>query len=130
VRDAWVSFLSPRFPDGSCYFTGTYSDEYGFRHACFCVDAVQRDFRNFLKEWGISSDFICAVEKHRWRDILHLHGIICGDFTPAQLRFLQNMWALDRGFAKSLPVKDGCVSYVTKYALKDSVESFDWRLTQ
>jgi len=129
VRESWVSYLTPHFPNGSCYFTGTYSDEYGFGHALMCPENVQKDFRKWLKMWGISADYICAVEKHRYRDILHLHAVIAGDFSPEQLRFLKNDWGLDRGFARSLPVLDGCVSYVTKYALKDSVESFDWRLT-
>jgi len=128
VRSAWISFLSPIFPVGSCYFTGTYSDEYGFGHALMVPDNVQRDFRKWLKQWGISSEYIVAVERHKWRDILHLHAIIAGDFSPLQLKCLEQDWGIDRGYARSLPVLDGCVSYVTKYALKDSVESFDFRL--
>jgi len=128
VRESWVDFLAPHFPEGSCYFTGTYSDEYGFGHALMVPDNVQKDFRKWLKMWGISADYICAVEKHAFRDVLHLHAVIAGDYSASQLAFLKNDWGLDRGFARALPVLDGCVSYVTKYALKDSVESFDWRL--
>jgi len=128
VREAWVDYLSPFFPNGSCYFTGTYSDDYGFSHALMVPDNVQKDFRKWLKLWGISADFICAVERHKYRDILHCHAVIAGNYTSDQLAFLQKDWGLDRGFARSLPVLDGCFSYVTKYALKDSVECFDWRL--
>jgi hypothetical protein len=125
-----VDWLAPYFAGGgSAYFTGTYCDDYGFPHGLMLARNVHKDFRGFLAEIGIDGDFICGVEQHKDRDILHLHGIIGGDFTGDQRRFLGRFWALDRGHARVLPVLDGCASYVTKYALKGDCESFDWRLS-
>jgi len=128
-REAWVAWLSPRFPTGSAYFTGTYSDEYGYPNGLTLARNVHKDFRRYLDSFGFEGDFICGVEPHRYRDVLHLHGILQGDFTPKQLQFLKAWWSLDRGHARVLPVLDGCASYVTKYALKGDTESFDWNLS-
>jgi hypothetical protein len=128
-RDAWVAWLAPRFNEGSAYITGTYSDDYGYPNGLMSARNVHKDFRRFLDEIGLDGDFICGVEKHLYRDVLHLHGIIGGDFTDPQRRFLKQWWRLDRGFSRVLPVRDGCASYVTKYALKGDTDSFDWRLS-
>jgi len=133
AREAWVAWLQPRFmaSEGttSAYFTGTYGDDYGFRYGLTLPRNVHRDFRRFLDELQIPTDFICGVERHRFRDVLHLHGIIQGNFTAEHLAHLKGMWAATRGHARVLPVLDGCASYVTKYALKGDTESFDWRLS-
>jgi len=138
-----VGFLEPRFPEGSLYFTGTYSDEYGVPNGLMKVRNVHRDFRRFLGDIGFAGDFVCGVEKHQYRDVLHLHGILAplpprlllaseplGDSSGASMdaAYLKGRWGADRGYARVLPVLDGCVSYVTKYALKGDAESFDWRL--
>lgn len=132
VREAWIDWLSPRFPSGSAYITGTYSDSYGFAHGLTLARNVHKDVRRFLSEHGFLSlderHYICGVEPHLYRDILHWHGIIAGDFSPDDLRYLQAAWAAERGFCRALPVLDGCASYVTKYALKGDTDSFDWRL--
>lgn len=132
VREAWIDWLSPRFPTGSAYITGTYSDSYGFAHGLMLPRNVHKDVKRFLSEHGFLSlddrDYICGVEAHRYRDILHWHGIISGDFSPDDLRYLQAAWASERGHCRALPVLDGCASYVTKYALKGDTDSFDWRL--
>lgn len=130
-REAWVEWLSPRFADnGSAYFTGTYSDDYGEPHGLMLARNVHKDFRRFLDELGLDErDFINGVEQHRYRDVLHMHAIVQGRFTAEQLALLKTCWQRERGFARSLPVLDGCASYVTKYALKGDTESFDWRLT-
>lgn len=130
-REAWVAWLSPRFADnGSAYFTGTYGDKYGVPNGLMLARNVHKDFRRYLKELGLDDrDFINGVEQHRYRDVLHLHAMIRGPFTPENIEYLKRWWEVDRGFARSLPVLDGCASYVTKYALKGDTESFDWRLT-
>lgn len=132
VRGAWVDWLTPRFPSGSAYVTGTYSDEYGFPHGLMLPRNVHKDVQRFMTEGGFLSlaerSYICGVEKHRYRDILHWHGIISGDFGADDLRYLQACWSAERGFAKVLPVTDGCASYITKYALKGDTDSFEWRL--
>lgn len=130
-REAWINWVAPRFACDSAYFTGTYSDDYGFRFGLMVPRNVHKDLRRFLdKEINLQDrDFISGVEKHRYRDILHFHGIIQGPFTARELEYLKALWSLSRGHCKVLPVKDGCASYVTKYALKGDTECFDWRLS-
>jgi len=129
LTDAWVHWLSPHFADnGSLYFTGTYCDEYGYANGLMLTRNVQRDFLRFLKDIGYDDrEWCCAVEPHADRDIKHLHAIVQGDFTESDRLFVQLMWQVHRGWAKALPVTDGCESYVTKYALKSTVEAFDFR---
>lgn len=132
VRGAWCDWLTPRFGNGSAYITGTYSDEYGFPHGLMLPRNVHKDVLRFMSDGGFldleNRSYICGVEKHRYRDVLHWHGIIAGDFGADDLRYLQALWAAERGFARVLPVTDGCASYVTKYALKGDTDSFEWRL--
>lgn len=133
-REAWIKWLAPHFaPSGggtAAYLTGTYSDEYGFPNGLTLPRNVHKDLRRFLDEVSLAeSDFICGVEPHRYRDVLHLHAIISGSFTPDQLQHLKLWWSAQRGHSRVLPVLDGCASYVTKYALKGDCESFDWRLS-
>lgn len=130
IRGAWVRWLAPHFGDnGSAYFTGTYADEYGYENGLMLARNVHKDVKRFLDEVGWQErDFICGVEQHRYRDILHWHGIIQGDFTDFERAYLEGIWEAKRGFARVLPVQDGCTSYVTKYALKGDTDHFEWRL--
>lgn len=125
--NAWVDFLAPNFHEGSVYFTGTYSDDYGLPNGCTLIRNVHKDWGRWLKEIGLEDKaWVCAVERHKYRDVLHLHAIIDAGCTPAQLDWLKRYWQIDRGYARSLPVLDGCLSYVTKYALKTECESIEW----
>jgi len=131
---AWLEWIQPVFAasDGTtaAYFTGTYSDDYGFPNGLTLPRNVHKDVRRYLKEVRLDdARFICGVESHRYRDILHWHGIIAGQFTDHDLTFLKRWWSAERGHARVLPVHDGCSSYVTKYALKGDTENFDWRLS-
>ena len=130
ARDAWISWLSPRFSDReSAYFTGTYSDDYGLPHGLMLARNVHHDFRRFLVERGLTDrQFITGVEQHQYRDVLHLHAIIQGELTDLDRRLLKAEWEVSRGYARVLPVLDGCASYVTKYALKGDTENFDWNI--
>jgi hypothetical protein len=130
VRTAWIDWLAPVFAEnGSCYFTGTYSDEYGEPHGLMAVRNVMKDFRRWLAEWDFGGQYIIGVEKHAFRDVLHLHAIIEGPLTLEQMRILKEWWGRERGHARALPVLDGCASYVTKYALKGDSDGFEWRLS-
>jgi hypothetical protein len=120
--------LSPVFTEGSIYFTGTYSDEYGMSHGCMLTRNVQKDFQRFLGWVGFGGAYIVGVEPHRERSVLHLHAILAGSFGSQQRDALQALWQTERGWAKALPVLDGCSSYVTKYALKGDSSAFEWRL--
>lgn len=133
VRAAWVEWLAPTFADtDSAYFTGTYSDEYGFSNGLMLPRNVHKDVLRFLDR-EVHEDlrgrlFICGVEKHLYRDVLHWHGIISGPCDQEARRYLKELWGATRGHARVLPVLDGCASYVTKYALKGDTDSFEWRL--
>jgi len=113
------------------YFTGTYSDDYGLPNGLMLQRNVHKDFRRWLdKETDLDShDFVCAVERHAYRDVLHLHAMVAGSFTTEHLAYYKAMWAATRGHARALPILDGCASYVTKYALKNDTDALDFRLT-
>lgn len=129
-RDAWVAWLAPTFAGNeSCYFTGTYSDDYGTENGLMAQRNVHKDFTRFLESWGYQGRYIVGVEQHRYRDILHLHAILEGPFSEAQRLWVKRYWSAQRGHARSLPVQDGCASYITKYALKGDTDSFEWRLS-
>lgn len=129
ARSAWIQWLAPRFGTGSAYFTGTYTDDYGLAYGCTLPRNVHRDFRRFLVERSLTGhEFITGVERHRYRDVLHLHAVIAGEFSDVERELLKAEWTVTRGFARVLPVLDGCASYVTKYAMKGDTESFDWNL--
>lgn len=128
-QEAWVSWLAPVFAGTqSCYFTGTYSDAYGYPNGLMLVRNVHADFRRFLQSFEFDSRYIVGVEHHAYRDILHLHAILEGPMTDDQMRWVKAWWSAERGHARALPVLDGCASYVTKYALKGDTDSFEWRL--
>lgn len=130
AQSAWVAWLAPTFAgNDSCYFTGTYSDKYGVPNGLMLPRNVHKDFTRFLESFQFEGDFIIGVERHRYRDVLHLHAILEGPFTPAQMRWVKEWWQAQRGHARALPVLDGCESYVTKYALKGDTDSFEWRLS-
>lgn len=130
VVRAWCDWLSPHFAgNDSAYLTLTYSDDYGYPHGCMLPRNCQSDVRRWVHSLGLEARrFIWAVEPHRDRTILHLHGIIEGPFTFDQRGILEAAWRQERGWARVLPVLDGCESYVTKYALKSTVEAFDFNL--
>jgi len=71
---------------------------------------------------------VVGIEQHQYRDILHLHAILEGSFSQEQLTWTKAWWESERGFARALPVLDGCESYVTKYALKGDTDAFEWSL--
>lgn len=136
VRDTWVRWLAPHFADNdSCYFTGTYSDDYGVPYGLMLPRNVVKDWLRFLDgDTGFldltERKFIIGIEKHAFRNVLHFHGIIEGPLTEDERRYLKLCWhASQRGFCKPLPVLDGCASYVTKYALKGDTDTFEWRLS-
>jgi len=130
VRGLWLAWIAPRFKEGAVYFTGTYSEEYGYANGLMSARNVHKDFRRFLAEHGMTNvEFVNGVEKHQYRDILHCHGIIAGEFTDLDRYLLDAEWQRDRGFCRVLPVLDGCASYVTKYALKNDTDNFDWNLS-
>lgn len=136
-RSAWIAWLEPYFADNdSAYFTGTYADDYGFAHGLMLVRNVQKDFERFC-EWAQigDRDYVCGVEPHRFRDILHLHAVIEGPFSRVERELLKERWQNGgkfgtRGFARVLPVLDRCESYVTKYALKNDSDAFAFKLSR
>lgn len=129
-RDAWCHWVAPHFTaNDSAYLTGTYSDEYGYCNGLMLVRNVHKDFRNYLLSVGFTGKYIVGVEQHQYRDILHLHAILEGPYNEQQRELLKAWWSVERGHARVLPVLDGGVSYITKYALKGDTDAFEWRLS-
>jgi len=135
LLNAWAKMLSPHFANGAAvHFTGTYSDEYGYRNGLMLARNVQRDFRRFLKDmgWG-DRPFCIGVEVHEsGRAILHLHALIGGSWDAAERDYLKRSWAVHRGHAKATQVvtREQCVEYAAKHCMKtDITESFDFVLS-
>ena len=125
-REAWVRWLAPRFPGGAAYFTGTYSEDYGLSQGLMLARNVHHDFRRFLVECGLmGAEFITGVEQHKYRDVLHLHAIIGGDFDDLDRRLLKARWERDRGYARVLPVLDFRASYDQARAKGGDTVNFD-----
>lgn len=130
VRDAWVAMLLPYFADTeSCFFTGTYSDGYGFPHGLVSARNALRDWRRFLHAHELDRGiWVVAAEPHQERPIWHLHGLLKGLDAAARAE-VAAAWQESRGWAQAAPLHDGGVAYATKYAVKcgDTV-AFDWNL--
>lgn len=129
VRSVWLDWLNPFFREGSVYFTGTYSDTYGYQNGLTLQRNVAKDVERFLKRCGCDdAAYVIGVERHQFRDVLHFHGVFGPVGVSLDRDYLAGVWAATRGHCKALPVKDGCLSYVTKYALKGDFDAFYWRL--
>jgi len=129
VTLAWVELVRDNLArDGQelVFFTGTYSDEYGMSHGLMLPRNVQADFKRALKAAGLEdAGFICSVEPHRLRSVLHCHALI--EATSEQVAVLEHVWQ-ERGWCSAPVCTDGGFSYCCKYALKSSTpDSFDWK---
>ena len=127
VTLAWVELVREQLAGHELvFFTGTYSDEYGMAHGCMLARNVQADFRRALKDAGMEdARYVCAVEPHRLRSVLHLHALV--QASQADAKLLQRVWD-ERGWSSAPAVTDGGYGYCCKYALKSSTpDSFDWR---
>lgn len=131
VRDAWIEMLLPHFSEADCcFFTGTYSDAYGYPNGMMKPDNVLRDWRRFLKKHHLEhTDWVVCAEPHQERAIWHVHALLA-DCDKKMRQMLKADWGATRGGADAPRLHDGGVNYATKYALK-SGESimFDWCLT-
>jgi len=131
LQEAWCSMVQEHMSgDGDCFFTGTYSDGYGYAHGLMKSHNVLKDFKRFLASVDLdTSSWVCAVELHKFRDILHVHALIsgAGDFDARVV--LEQFWrSSGRGLlVTAAPLLDRGVSYCTKYALKgQDAATFDW----
>jgi hypothetical protein len=117
--DAWADFLEHFFPAGATFVTLTYSDEGGEAHKAYRPAAVFGDIHRFFGEKGLSYDgpAFFATEEHRYRRILHAHGLMRSLDRDERTR-LMALWAHKRGWARMLPATAGAFPYVCKYALK------------
>jgi len=116
--------------DGDAFFTGTYSDAYGYAHGLMKSHNVIADLRRFLLHQDLTDrDWVCAVELHKFRDILHLHALIAGVGSFDERVRLEHAWRVSgRGQQVTCdPLLDRGVAYCTKYALKgQNAADFDW----
>jgi len=118
---------------GDCFFTGTYSDPYGYAHGLMKSRNVIKDFERFLVSQELENhNWVCAVEVHVFRDILHLHALISGVGEFADRVELQKAWrSSGRGQQVTAdPLQDKGIWYATKYALKgQNAADFEWSWT-
>lgn len=130
VRDAWIEMLLPHFSDADCcFFTGTYSDEYGYPHGLMLPRNALADFRRFLADEGYQDNaWVVCAEPHQCRPIWHHHALLAGVDAAAGAH-LKAAWVSSRGWADAPPLHDGGVCYATKYATKSGNEVlFEWNL--
>lgn len=129
LLDAWVGFFQENMPMQSVAFvSATYRDEYGYANGCMLGRNVLKDFQRFLKSQGMEdAPWVCCVETHKERDILHLHALV-GHLGTAALRHgFEGAWTHSRGWSRCSPLLDGGVRYCGKYALKaHEAAMFDW----
>lgn len=119
VLDAYSSWLSEQFPDGATFVTLTYSDENGAKRSAYTPRSCFRDAHRWRNDLKLPRPFLFAAEPHRWRDFLHLHGLVA-PMDEAQMRLAAAYWESDRGFARLLPANAGAFPYVTKYSFKNT----------
>lgn len=128
VRDAWVELVRSKMAgEDVCFFTGTYRDDYGYSFGLMKAHNVQRDWRRFLREQGLEDNsWVCAVESHKYRVVLHLHALLAG-VSQERADQLAHAWNESRGWSSAPRCTDGGVAYTCKYALKAAEgDSFEW----
>jgi hypothetical protein len=129
VMTAWVETIYLRMGIRNvCFFSGSYSDKYGYPHGLMLPRNVQADFKRALADYGFANrDWFDAVEAHKTgRDVLHCHALIA-DMSREDMRLLEACWTRDRGWSKAVRCHDGGVNYCCKYVLKsNNGDSFDW----
>lgn len=130
LLDAWVGFINEHMDTGgAAFFTGTYSDPYGYANGCMLGRNVLKDFTRFLEAMQMAdAPWVCCAEVHEsGRDILHLHALV-GNLADGRSRYgFESAWVDSRGWASCHPLLDGGVRYCSKYALKSYESSmFDW----
>lgn len=130
LAEAYIQLVTSNLlPERLCFFSGSYSNEYGYPHGLMLARNVQADFRRALEAFGFGDrGFTCSVEQHpSGRDVLHLHALV-EELTRQEMAELEQLWTESRGWSKAVPCHDGGVRYVCKYALKGSnVDTFEWR---
>lgn len=129
LLDAWVGFIGENMPlHSAAFFTGTYTDTYGYANGLMLGRNVLKDFQRALKSQGLEDvAWVCCAEVHSERDILHLHALVGGLGAARDRQLLEDYWTATRGWSTCHPLLDGGVRYCGKYALKSHESSvFDW----
>lgn len=135
LQAAWCQMVQDRMSgQGDVFFTGTYSDEYGYAHGLMLSRNIIKDFERFLTSQGLEThNWVCAVEKHKYRDILHLHALISSVGDTAQHIAIEQAWRQSKRGRQvtAAPLADRGYAYCTKYALKgENSADFEWSWTQ
>lgn len=123
VLDSWSDFLAGQFADGASFFTGTFRDDYEWPP--YTPRALFKDTKRFLKASQHRGRYFLVAERHQWRDVLHVHGLLPALEQQERLA-LMAMWEEHRGFARLLPATGAAFPYVCKYALKRADSAGDW----
>jgi hypothetical protein len=129
--ESWADFLAPYFAQGSaCNLTGTYSDAYGYKNGLMLARNVKADFQRFRQYLGRDKVAACmGIERgpqavSSGRPILHFHAMLAGEWSADELRDVERLWELHRGWSRAKAVTDrgGCVEYAAKHLLKGGAE--------
>jgi hypothetical protein len=111
------------------YVTLTWSDEAAERMHVAGASSAVRAFKQFMRDMGVRQFFV-AVEGHKNREVPHVHAVV--QYHGQRTDMWKRWWELTKSMAKVLPVEDGCLSYVTKYIMKDRSDTggftTDWCL--
>ena len=123
MKDAWSEWLETLFPGDTWFLTLTYSDANGKRLKAYTPRSCFGDAHRWLKACEYREQSLFVTEPHRWRDILHLHGLLAsgssmpgGDGEAAALA--RGLWEQSAGFARLSPAVPAAFPYVCKYAMK------------
>jgi len=88
--------------------------------------AVFRLAHDVFRDCGIKTATFWVAEPHRWRENLHVHGIV-GKLPPGLHDKLFRVWLHRHGGIYILPANPAALPYVCKYMFKDACcGRFDW----
>jgi hypothetical protein len=125
LLDSWADFVGAQFPGGATFCTFTYSEKEGDRRKCYSPRSTFADLHRFFDEVGYRGRFFFVVEPHRYRDILHLHGLVYGMDEVQRHRWF-GYWKSSRGRCRLVPATPRAMPYCCKYALKRADKRGDW----
>lgn len=123
ILDAYADWFQERFPEGATFATLTYSDKAGHKHNAYSPKACFRDVHKWLKLLNYGGESVWVCEPHRWRDILHLHGVM-GPLSPERNNEAFTLWLRTRGRCQLRVATPGAIPYVCKYAFKNGGQDY------
>jgi len=121
VLDSWSDFLASKMPAECDFVTFTWRETkdpmkpkgHYTPKGCF------RDVRKVFKDCSILTPSFWVAEPHRWREVLHVHGLI-RRLNPIEHDLLFRCAVHRFGRTQILPANPAAFPYVCKYLFKDA----------